>query len=154
MSLKCLRFYYSVHYTCTHVLFTFRNFTLHSAVHRLSVASVCGQSELSAAAKRKQCGSPTFNRNKTPHPKTVQCKTGYDKHVKQAISVLPSGQRAGSLKTKGRKFQYQPADLGVRHGMRFSFLFSPSVLLTYPRKKPGFTQETGRHMRLNRGQAK
>ena len=40
---------------------------------------------------------------------------GCDKHVKQATSVLPSGQRVERLKAKGRKFQYQPVDLGERH---------------------------------------
>ena len=56
-------------------LFTFRNFTLHSAAYRLSVASVCCQWELSAAVKRELCVSSAFNRDRTPHPKTVQCKT-------------------------------------------------------------------------------
>ena len=37
-----------------------------------------------------------------------------------------------ALKAEGRKFQYQPVGLGVWHGLSFS-LFSPLVLLTYPR---------------------
>ena len=58
--------------------------------------------------------------------------------------MLPSGQRAGRLKTEGRKFQYQPTDLGVRHGMRF---FTLSTLDLPEEKSIVLPIKIGGHMR-------
>ena len=37
--------------------------------------------------------------------------------------MLPPGKRAGRLKIKGRKFQYQSVDSDVEHGIFFIFMF-------------------------------
>ena len=85
----------------------------------------------------------------TPQNSSVS-NCGCDQHVKQAPSVLLSGQGAGSLKTKGRKFQYQPVDLGVLYGMSFPSSLSPpppGTLDLSEGEKLCLTYGTGRHMR-------
>ena len=124
-----------VHMYCT-VLLTFRNFTHFAQRNALSESRISlwstkiarQQSENSAAAQ------PLIAiKHHTPKPYDYGCY----KHIKQAASVLPLGQRAEGLKTEDRKFQYQPVDLGVRHGMIF---FSLSLILWfYPRERPCFT---------------
>ena len=83
-----------------------------------SLISLWQQNENGAAAQ------PLIGIKRHTHVQNCGC----DKHVKQATSVLPSGQRAGGLKTKDRQFQYQHDDFGC-------CFFFPWVLLTYPRGK-------------------
>ena len=119
--LNCPRLYYSVHCTCTHVVyFSLSESSLYKeAVHRLRVVSVCGQWDLCAVANGEQRGSPVFDRNGTSHPKTVQCKTdgGQTKDQRRDVSVSTCWSRRAA-----------------RH--RWDF---PSILLAYLRKKPCFT---------------
>ena len=66
---------------------------------------------------------------------------GCDKHVKQATSVLPSGQRAAGLKSKDRQFQYQHVDFGC-----VFFFLTLGTLDLSEGKNPCFTLEIGIHM--------
>ena len=76
---------------------------------------------------------PAFVRNKMLHPKTVQCKTvAVTSMSNKPPECCPQGQRAGRLKTKGRKFQYQHVDLDLKHNTPTP---PPMILMTYLRKK-------------------
>ena len=135
--LQCAMYMYTRTY-CTFHLAKF--YSTQRSEPSESLISLWQQNENGAAAQ------PLIGKKR--HTQVQNC--GCVKHVKQATSVLPSGQRVERLKTKGKKFQYQPVDLGVRHGMSFFVLFLSLVLLTYPskkKKKPCFTKEIGRHMR-------
>ena len=118
-------------YACTVPYFySFRNVTLHSAVHCLRVTSVCGQRQQSE--------------NSSAALPSITIKHHVPKHVTAKLWLRETSQinrqhaalRAEGKKTEGRKFQYQPVDLGVWHDMSFSFF--PLVLLTYPREKALF----------------
>ena len=123
-------------YTWT-ALFTFWIFTLLSAVHHLRVASACGQWELSAAAKRGQCGSPASDSNKTPHPKTVQCKTAAVTSMSNKLpACCPQGRGQEDWRPKAGSFSINL--LISACGTACLFLFFSLVLLTYLRKKALF----------------
>ena len=129
-------------YTYT-ALFTFQNFTLHSAMrvwesHQSVVNEnqVRHQSENSSASRRLK-GIKHY----TPRQFIAkQWLWQTCQHVKQATNVLPPGKRAGRLKIKGRKFQYQSVDSDVEHGIFFIFMFYLGrVNLSEGKKKPCFT---------------
>ena len=130
MLLKCPRFYYSEQCTCTHVLY----FSL-SEILLCTAQWTVWDSYQSVAVKHENENSTAAQPPIVIKRHTQVQNCGCDKHVKQATSVLPSGQRVERLKAKGRKFQHQPVDSGVQHGIIPRPPLPVLALLAYPRKK-------------------
>ena len=130
--LNCSRFLYSVHCTSTPVLYcSLSEIPLCTAQCSLWEPHQSVVNENSAAARRKQRSSSAFDRNKTPHSKTVQRKTGCDKHRQRAALRVEGGK----TDRWRQEVLDQPVDLGVRQGM---IPPPPLVLMTYPREKALF----------------
>ena len=121
-----------MHCTCRHVLYILY-FSLSKFCSAKCSAPLESQPN-SMPATRELRGSPACDRNRTPHPKTVQSKTV----AVRGMSNKPphAALRAEGRKAEGRKFQYQPVHLNMWHNMRFSF--APWYSLTYPREKALF----------------
>ena len=107
----------------------------------LRVASVCGQRE-ECGSKTRIARQPSCDRNKTPHPKTVQYKT-------VAVTNISNKPPGWCPQGRGQDVSLSTFDLGVWHGMTTPLRPPPFFWYSWLTrgKKPRSTEESGRHMR-------
>ena len=146
--LNCSEFYYSVHCTCTHVLYH----TFHFPKFHSTLCSAPSESHISLwsprivwqQSKNSAAAQPLIGIKHPTHEqfcvKLWLWQTQQTRQTRQA-SHQHAALRAEGRKTEGRELQHQPVDFGVWQDMSFSF--SPWYPWLIQEKKLCFTYEIG-----------